>query len=125
MPNICTNDTLHKSLAHLAPIPEKPEPVLEPGPVPIEEQEPHLNISSSPPPSTLFDTEPNEFDIFKRFPWMPQRMVNKDSNSDNYVDNPRIILLRSACDTYSDPTHSFTTGFQKAVTKVKKWFWPF
>ena len=56
---------------------------------------------------------------------MPQRMVNKDSNSDNYVDNPRIIPLRSACDTYSDPTHSFTTGFQKVVMKVKEWFWPF
>ena len=123
VPNVRTTDTLHESLARLAPVPEDPEPPPDALPDFQEDPEPPSHPDSRPSP--WYETEPDEFGIFKRFPRKPQHVPSVDSGPDDFVDNPNIAPLRTASDAYSDPARSFMTSLGQVGTQLKDWFWPF
>ena len=104
---------MHETLARLAPLPELPEPASDNREEPVEETAP------TPPPMEWFETDPDKFGIFKRYPRIPMRDLDNEEDPDDHVDAPTIGPKTVLSADYTNPLHAFTQGISHVFQKTK------
>lgn len=106
VPNVQTRDNWHQTLARLAPPPAAPpepavhQPTPEPSPVP----------EPQPSPQSWYETEPDSFGMFKRYPVKPMRHAKDAEQVEDQLDSRGIQPAQTVRPAYKDPTRCFATS---------------
>ena len=115
------NDMAGRKLyQHLAPLVPPPPPPPEPAPRDPTPIAPEIPIA----PSTVFETTPDAFGVFRRYANRPLREPENEQSPDNLVNVSTIVsnIETSDADTYTTPIRSI---FQRTCDAVSSWFFPF
>lgn len=120
VPSVTVRDTLHQSMACLAPP--------SPSPVPIPSENPDDDIyerEPTPPTIDWYETEPDEFGLYRRYPGNPARCLDDDESPDGDVDSPNIIPSVRVTWSFASPIRAVVNALTEEVLPLLEWYSPF
>jgi hypothetical protein len=95
---------------------------------PLESKDTPLNhIVGISHPSEVYQTEPNDFGLYRQYSRKPRRELANDTIANSLCDAPSISLQAvDAFDAFRNPSRGFGHAALAAVTNTaQKWFAPF
>lgn len=117
VPNNMAGRKLYRHLAPLVPLPPPPPEPVPRNPTPVT---PEVAVV----PTTVFETTPDTFGVFRRYAHKPLREPENEQSPDNLVNVSTIVptIETTNAEAYTAPVRSI---FQKTRDAVSSWFFPF